>query len=121
MQTTLVHLVIIGISGSSQEYLVGLSKNSTIKVTPHPKRSIYNEAFRIADYHLNVDHRFLLLKPATFFQTEHDRPIHLIYSVKVPQNLKLRDAEWVKASEMGQYCQEDADTLKVIAEAINHG
>lgn len=121
MQTTLIHLVIIGVSGTAQEWLVGLSKNSTIKVEPSETDTVYDQAFKVADYHLNVDHRFLLLKPATFFQAAPDKPINLIYSVKVPQNIKLRDAEWVKASELGSYCQDDNETLKVIAEAINHG
>lgn len=122
MQKTLIHLVIIGISGTNQEWVVGLQNHSTIKVeNASDSQTIHDTAFKLADHILNVDQRFLLLKPATFVQGLPSDPINLIFTVRVPQNIKLRDATWVKSSELGEYCEGDANTLRVIAEAVNHG
>ena len=125
MQKTLIHLIPIGISGSSQEWAVGLAKGSTIKVeVPNEQNTIHDLALTLARFHLNVDDRFLLLKPATFIQANPAEPVNLIFTVKVPMNIKLTEAQWIKSSELSSFCDGNTDydnTLRVIAEAINHG
>jgi hypothetical protein len=117
----LAHLVVVGVNPNDQEWAIGLSEGSTLKVPIGGSKTIHDKALQIADDYLNVDERFLVIEPATFHQENPDDTIHLIFVIKIPQNIKLFKAEWIRASQLAEYCKSDPVSLKVIAEALAHG
>ena len=110
----LVHLVVVGQNPSNNEYSIGLSKEKDNYFTLNIDCNGEDPAVlacSLADYFIKAPPDWYSIRKQSFIA--HGDKLRLIYTVTIPNNIKLKNADWLSVGQISQsnISEDDRDVI----------
>lgn len=111
----LVHLVIVGQNPSTNEYSIGLFKDDDFYSTLSKRYDGTDEpalvACFLANYCINAPADWYSIRKQNFLC--HGNKLRLVYTVTIPNNIKLKNSEWLSVAQVSQLVmsEEERDVI----------